>query len=233
MPSRRMNKAGQEDNGPRSRSKSVEHRRFPGAEASRLASYAGGVGSRAQSPGTPTRWGLQSKDFQSVGSASVGWPPSPPPPSHTDDSNAEDILLELFQDSCGGEKKASPGVSPSTTLCDQAEGPEEESTLARCPRHHRDNRKPRSKPRRRTEGETEAGGASTAGRVTVAATAVARQKREEADSHRLTLTPFVVERTTDEGHLSRPRFHSDSAQAPASGLPGVGVAVPRGFSDAR
>lgn len=66
----------------------------------------------------------------------------------------------------------------------------------------------------------------------VAAASMAREAREAGDFRRRLLAPVVVERR-EVMQEPRQQFNFDSAQAPSSGMPGVGVAVPRGFADAR
>lgn len=60
----------------------------------------------------------------------------------------------------------------------------------------------------------------------------AREARKAGDSRGRLRAPVVVERR-EAVQEPRQQFNFDSAQAPSSGMLGVGVAVPRGYADAR
>ncbi|CAM9879335.1 unnamed protein product [Scytosiphon promiscuus] len=68
----------------------------------------------------------------------------------------------------------------------------------------------------------------------VAATAAARRARDAWDARGRMKTPMLIERRRPPS-MQEPRFqfNFDSAQAPACGMSGVGVAVPRGYADER
>ncbi|CAM9293181.1 unnamed protein product, partial [Hapterophycus canaliculatus] len=67
----------------------------------------------------------------------------------------------------------------------------------------------------------------------VAATAAARRARDAWDARGRMKTPMKIERSPPSMQEPRIQFNFDSAQAPASGMSGVGVAVPRGYADER
>lgn len=151
----------------------------------------------------------------------LGWPPSPPPPSHTEGSYAEDCVLELLQAPPGPPEAVMAGAEEGLSL------PWLEETTERaggvCLAGGYQLRK-----------AAEPGGVGITARVTVAATAIARERREAADSGRRLPAPLIVKsRGGGMGHLARPRFNFDSAQDPSPGMTGAGVAVPLGFSDSR
>lgn len=64
----------------------------------------------------------------------------------------------------------------------------------------------------------------------VAAASAARSARDAWDTWRRK-APVVIERRPPSSMQERLQFNFDSAQAPSSGMSGVGVAVPRGYAD--
>lgn len=66
----------------------------------------------------------------------------------------------------------------------------------------------------------------------VAAASAARRARDAWDAWRRK-APVVIERRRPSSMQERLQFNYDSAQAPSSGMSGVGVAVPRGYADER
>lgn len=66
----------------------------------------------------------------------------------------------------------------------------------------------------------------------VAAAKMARDARHAQDLHGRLISPMVVERL-QAGREPRQQFNFDSTQAPSSGMLGAGMAVPKGFADAR
>ena len=66
----------------------------------------------------------------------------------------------------------------------------------------------------------------------VAAAKAARDARHTQDIRGRLITPMVVERLHARRE-PRQQFNFDSTRAPSSGMLGAGLAVPRGFADAR
>ena len=66
----------------------------------------------------------------------------------------------------------------------------------------------------------------------VAAAKMARDARHAQDLRGRLVSPMVVERL-QAGREPRQQFNFDSTQTPSSGMLGAGVAVPKGFADAR
>lgn len=203
---------------------------------------------RAESPDTPSRFGISGREFQSGGSAVLERPRLPPPPSYTDTYTG------------GGGGAGGVGVGRGASLAstrdkiasvlrqsEDLQGAEESSTLrtrtgqSRQPLNNDDGEKDLAITRsgkRLPANEKERGQRDKPSRNKKAhitgnrATAIAREKREAADLRRRPLAPVVIERR-NETHAMRQPVTLDSAYAAASGMPGVGVAVPIGFSDSR
>lgn len=193
---------------------------------------------RAESPSTPGH-------LASVhgGMSVLGWPPSPPPPSHTDaiKTGGETSFLELSknQGSRGSEDDTSAFFMHGERVDSVREEP---LAVAEETTQHNEggmrhlfgstsaSAESTSSEKRRETGKTRPPGA---GSVTVANAAIARAKREAKGSRQRLIAPGVINCYRSTGHAPRASFNFDTAQPPSSRMSGVGVAVPRGFSDAR
>lgn len=198
--------------------------------------------SRAESPTTPLEWSGGSIG----GSAMLGWPPSLPPPSPADIASERNSMLTggvHSHDSSGeGLEETKSGICAGQgerTLAFEAQEGEVLSSSAqemlptRPTADHENTRfmlGVNSVCSSSTVTYTKPPGAA---RVTVANAAIARAKREASDSRARPPTVLTKRRPTSPIHAPRPPFNFDNAQAASSGMYGVGVAVPIGFSDAR
>lgn len=169
------------------------------------------------------RLDMSNREFHKGISVVSGWSVSPLPPENS---------LGLSQQSSAAELVGVGNGASTFEWYERVDALEEHSGALSTQRDQDDGGATSGACRSSTRAKQQAA-VNPKARVTVAATAVARQKREAVDSRRRVLAPLVLQRQDSEAHIVRLPFNFDSAQAPSSGMSGVGIAVPRGFSDSR
>lgn len=193
-------------------------------------------------------------DFQSVNSAVLGWPPSYGSPSHADINTrsslgtseqqqrsprtASDTATSVGEATSAGATSvdATPSVAIKTTGDGVSISAAKEGSLNGSNQEGVDKAGSVNSDATATGVARVAVGykttSATAMNVSVAAATAARKAREAWNARGRLATPVVIGRQEGE-KAQRQQFHFDSAQAPSSGMLGVGVAVPTGYADAR
>lgn len=188
--------------------------------------------SRVESPDTPLEW----SNVRGGGSTELGWPPSLPPPSRTDITRKHNPMLMGIPQNQGSIAPSGETTSALFTSGETVNSTEGVSS----PAQELLNQEHEEEETFLFESSASAPNVCTsikppgAAQVTIANAVIARAKREADGFH--SRSPAVLNERrppTTTAQAPRPPFNFDSAQAPSSGMSGVGVAVPRGFSDAR